>query len=55
MRWLVETKPDQFSDVGAECMGIHDSGALIFWDSEITNPTLVMASGTWVSVVPEPE
>ena len=49
-KWLVETLSDQFTKATGS-LEVHRSGALVFRPSIWSAPTLVMAPGTWLSVV----
>lgn len=47
--WVIETKPDQFTTATAANVIFHESGALLFRNSE-RDLVLAKAPGTWLSV-----
>lgn len=49
-RWLVQTGLSQFDKVQGT-LQLHDNGALVFRPTIWDRPSLVMARGTWISVV----
>lgn len=53
MRWLVETRPDTFDDVGADCVEVVSGGALKFSSGTLGRDVQVIyAPGQWLTVVP---
>lgn len=54
-RWLVETKRDEFEDVGADVVAVTYGGALVFSSGHPfeREPVVIYAPGQWLTVVPE--
>ena len=52
-RWLVETRPDSFDDVGADFVTVERGGALQFANGLLgADIQVIYAPNQWLTVVP---